>query len=423
MKEKHTCFCWSLGNRSKFWIFLLCTGIAIFSMQTVYKDQILSRTPSAAEPLPIRLTIPVDLVYTWVNGSDPKHQDILRRMIDVLLKNHSLTATRARNLGTHRFADNDALRYSLRSVEKHADWIRHIFIVTNGQVPGWLNLRNSKVTIVNHEDIFDDPDDLPTFSSHSIEHNIYKINGLSEGFIYMNDDFFFGQNVSLEDFYTEDAGTKVVFSTWTASTVCGGKCSANLIRNGVCDTTCNYDHCAWDGGDCDEIPERLRPKDDGTSHCDYTTSIFFTNALYNRVFGARIRKVPAHTPLFIKKTVFQDFVKRFPNEIKATTKNKIRSPLDFQFEFSYVYFQMEGQSSARFKAFYSSSLYSFVMLFANEDKARKDLDMLRKTKKKFICLNDDIDYKKTREAQVTVRLLHEFYEAMFPKRSSFEIVD
>ena len=33
-----------------------------------------------------------------------------------------------------RFRDNDELRYSLRSLEQHAPWLRHIYIVTNGQV-------------------------------------------------------------------------------------------------------------------------------------------------------------------------------------------------------------------------------------------------------------------------------------------------
>jgi hypothetical protein len=31
--------------------------------------------------------------------------------------------------------DNDEFVYSLRSVQKYAPWVRHIFIVTNGQVP------------------------------------------------------------------------------------------------------------------------------------------------------------------------------------------------------------------------------------------------------------------------------------------------
>ena len=60
------------------------------------------------------------------------------------------------------------------------------------------------------KEIFDDPEDLPTFNSHAIEHNIYKIKGLSERFLYMNDDFFFGQYITLEDFYTEEKGTKVI---------------------------------------------------------------------------------------------------------------------------------------------------------------------------------------------------------------------
>lgn len=33
-----------------------------------------------------------------------------------------------------RFRDNDELRFSIRSVEQFAPWLRHIYIVTNGQV-------------------------------------------------------------------------------------------------------------------------------------------------------------------------------------------------------------------------------------------------------------------------------------------------
>ena len=82
------------------------------------------------------------------------------------------------------------------------------------------------------------------------------------------------------------------------------------IRNGVCDNACNYDHCAWDGGDCDNVPEQQRPKDNGISHCDYSASIFFTNALFNKAFKTKIRKVPAHSPLFLTKAIFKDMVNR-----------------------------------------------------------------------------------------------------------------
>ncbi len=35
---------------------------------------------------------------------------------------------------TNRFADKEELRYSLRSLEKYAPWVRHVYLVTNGQV-------------------------------------------------------------------------------------------------------------------------------------------------------------------------------------------------------------------------------------------------------------------------------------------------
>lgn len=50
-----------------------------------------------------------------------------------------------------RFQDNEELRYSLRSVERFAPWVRHVFIVTNGQIPSWLNLDSPLVTVVPHE--------------------------------------------------------------------------------------------------------------------------------------------------------------------------------------------------------------------------------------------------------------------------------
>ena len=43
------------------------------------------------------------------------------------------------------------LRYSLRSVEKYAPWIRNIYIVTNGQIPSWLKVDHPRLTIVSHE--------------------------------------------------------------------------------------------------------------------------------------------------------------------------------------------------------------------------------------------------------------------------------
>ena len=91
---------------------------------------------------------------------------------------------------SNRYADNDQLRYSIRSLEKFAPWVRQIFIVTNGQIPHWLDL-DSKAVVVEHKEIFDNPDDLPTFSSPAIEANIHKIEGLSDKFLVRR--FFFSK--------------------------------------------------------------------------------------------------------------------------------------------------------------------------------------------------------------------------------------
>lgn len=87
-------------------------------------------------------------------------------------------------------------RYSLRSLETNAPWIRHIYIVTNGQVPSWLDTSNPRVSIIPHDVIFANHSVLPTFSSLAIEFNLHRIPGLSETFLYFNDDVFLGRPVT-----------------------------------------------------------------------------------------------------------------------------------------------------------------------------------------------------------------------------------
>ena len=64
----------------------------------------------------------IDLVYLWVDGSDPawraKRNAFLGKAQDNSPENCK-----------GRTADNDELKYSLRSVEMYAPWIRKIFIV------------------------------------------------------------------------------------------------------------------------------------------------------------------------------------------------------------------------------------------------------------------------------------------------------
>ena len=88
----------------------------------------------------------VDLVYLWVDGNDPEWR---ARRNALTGRAESLEGEDCRG----RYADNDELRYSLRSVERYAPWIRRIFIVTDRQVPRWLDTGNPKIRVVDHSEI------------------------------------------------------------------------------------------------------------------------------------------------------------------------------------------------------------------------------------------------------------------------------
>ncbi|KAH8316303.1 hypothetical protein KR067_004691 [Drosophila pandora] len=179
---------------------------------------------------------PIDAVYTWVNGSDPSFIEAILRFDP--------------SYDPSRFDDKNELRYSLRSLEKHANWIRHVYIVTNGQIPNWLDLSYEKVTVVPHEVLAPDPSQLPTFSSSAIETFLHRIPKLSKRFLYLNDDIFLGAPLYPEDLYTEAEGVRV-YQAWMVPD-CALDCPWTYIGDGACDRHCNIDACQYDGGDCSE---------------------------------------------------------------------------------------------------------------------------------------------------------------------------
>ena len=151
------------------------------------------------------------------------------------------------DVGAHRFADNEELRYSLRSLYQFAPWVRNIYILTNGQIPNWLNVQHERIKIVTHSEVFRNKSHLPTFSSPSIESNMHNIPGISEHFLYFNDDVFLGRPVYPEDFISSE-GYKV-FLAWNIPN-CNTGCPANWLTDGYCDLACNVSACNFDGGDC-----------------------------------------------------------------------------------------------------------------------------------------------------------------------------
>ncbi|RYH02465.1 hypothetical protein EON65_47880 [archaeon] len=166
---------------------------------------------------PYRAYGPIDVVYTWVNGSDPKwlakKNYWASKYFPVEEKNISTEGNASSEVfAGNRYRDSDELRYSIRSLIKFAPWVRHIYLVTDNQIPSWLNMETDKLTVVSHEDIFANQSHLPVFSSPAIEANIHRIQGLSEYFIYFNDDVFLGAPVLPEDFMTIGGAFRFVFA-------------------------------------------------------------------------------------------------------------------------------------------------------------------------------------------------------------------
>lgn len=186
---------------------------------------------------------PIDLVYTWVDGTDIKHQQKRQQRIKefqranqynrrstfvytptrYLSKKHSLTTSIAPSaIKGCRWRNNNELEQSIQSILIFAPWVNQIYIITDDQQPRWYNelddVSKSMIKLIDHNVIFNcnhvdlktnAKQCLPTFNSHAIEANICFVPGLSEHFIYANDDCLVGKPVQYTDFFTPDGKARI----------------------------------------------------------------------------------------------------------------------------------------------------------------------------------------------------------------------
>lgn len=143
----------------------------------------------------------IDAVVTWVDGQDPRHLKKLNEYIAEIGGQRPVTADPT------RFHNDGEINYCVVSLLKFAPWLRYIYIVTDDQVPNIFDqLRGTpweeKVKLVDHKDIFVGYEHvLPTFNIRSIMTVLWRIPGLSENFLFLNDDFSLIQPVMPENFF------------------------------------------------------------------------------------------------------------------------------------------------------------------------------------------------------------------------------
>lgn len=149
---------------------------------------------------------PIDAVIAWVDGNDPAHK----------AKRHKYSRPEEISNddigGDIRFTSIGEIQYSVASILRFAPYIRTIYIVTDNQDPGlgdfidkYFPDRTTSIEIVDHKVLYQGFEEyLPVFNSLSIETMIWRIPGLAERFIYLNDDMMLAAPTMPHDFFTED---------------------------------------------------------------------------------------------------------------------------------------------------------------------------------------------------------------------------
>lgn len=303
----------------------------------------------------------IDLVYTWVDGADPAWRERRQR--------YEPRAAASDGTGDERFESFDELRYSLRSVREHAPFFRHIYLVTDQQRPTWLR-DDAGIHVIDHAEIFSDPSVLPVFNSHAIESQLHHISGLSEHYVYMNDDVFFGRNCG-----------------WTNLFTVGGISRFAESRA--------------------RIP--VHPAADAPS-VDHSGSN--TRQLLHQLVGYAPSRKMQHTPHSQLRSIHEELEARIPDVYQRVARHRFRSVHDI----SLAALLHHRYAEATGRALPSRYNYDYLNLARTDLEA--SLQTLQLRRPMMFCLNDGL-LPSDRRREVT-ELLRRTLEAMFPVPAPWE---
>ncbi|SUA73314.1 Capsular polysaccharide phosphotransferase SacB [Nocardia otitidiscaviarum] len=307
----------------------------------------------------------IDIVFSWVDGSDPEFR--ARRagmMAQVVVGEGDEADARIRQI--------DELRYALRAVYKNAPWIRRIFIATDSAVPEWL-VEDPKVTIVRAVDHFSDRSGLPIFNSHAVECQLQHIEGLSEHFLYSNDDMFFARPVRPSMFFTPAGVSRFI-----------------------------------------EADTRIGPGSNNERRSGFENAARVNRALLRQRFGHVITRHLEHTPVPLRRSVLHEMEREFAADFARTRTSRFRAATDISVTNSlYHYYALfTGRAVPQERAevrYVDTTLYTGLALLDGLA-ARRNVD--------FFCLNDG-SFPEVPEAE-RVRAVSEFLETYYPEPAPWE---
>ena len=325
----------------------------------------------------------IDIVVLWVDGSDPefirKKQAVTGQVSPV---NHDID-------GDQRYRDYGTLHFWFRMIEKHAPWVNHIYLVTNGQKPDWLNLKHPKLRWITHKE-FMPKEYLPSFNSSAIELNIHRIEGLSEHLIYFNDDMFMIKDTQPSDFYKN--GQPKLLAVYDA--LVPWSSFTKIYRN---DVELIYRH----------FPHKEAMKSSPWKFFNYRYGFFLTLKNLLLFPWGPTGYVNQHLPVPMKKSTLAHLWDIEGEILDRTSRNQIRDYGVDVNQYICQHWQIESNQ------FYPMSKNFGEYIDINQV---SQLDRIFNNKKrKLLCVNDDENFN-----EKNLLCFIEKLEKNYPEKSSFE---
>jgi len=324
----------------------------------------------------------IDFVIPWVDGNDPEWQKEKQK--------YDTTQGDKKDI---RFRDWENLQYWFRGVEKFAPWVNKIYFVTWGHLPKWLNTNHPKLNVVNHSD-FLKRENLPVFNSCAIEINLHRIPGLSEKFVYFNDDTFLIDHVKEKDFFKKGLPRDEAIPNPTPS----------VSRIGV--------GCAISNN-----MEVINTKFNKRSSMSKNIFKWF-HPLYKHKNIASLCLLPwpkfasfatTHLPLAYLKSTFQEVWEHEEQILSETSKSKFRNKNDVN-QWIMRYWQLASGN-------FIPRNISFGKSYMLEDNNEIALSAIKKQKFKMICLNDTVKIKNSKNVKNSII---DAFQEILPNKSLYE---
>lgn len=328
----------------------------------------------------------IDIVVTWVDMNDPAWKEEFN-------KYSNNPANEENGVIDARFRDYGFLKYWFRGIEKFAPWVRKIHFITAGQKPEWLDVSNPKLHLVDHKD-FIPSRFLPTYNSVVIERYMHKIPGLSERFVYFNDDFYMLRPVPVERFFQDGLPCDIAVFQYNPSWSQWYKTLKNNIRL----INRNFDK--------KEVMAKFPEKWFNKEYQGKDRMNKFLKS-YNKFITLRVH----HNAQPYLKSTFEEVWNSESEELTLTSSNRFRSASDYSPELFRTWQICRGN-------FMPYNTYKDTKMFPLMVKPRQAISAIRNQEYSLVCLNDN---KNIRNYDRLMKEIREAFDSILPEKSSFEL--